>query len=273
MASRLIVIPARYGSTRLPGKPLAIIAGRTMLERVVAVGMAAANRAGADLAVATDDQRIEEAARALGVPAAMTDPEISSGSGRALAAARALGDRHEIIANLQGDAPFADPDHVAASLSALAEGDWDVATPVVRLDWAALDAFRQQKLATPASGTTAIADASGRALWFSKTVLPFMRHEKKLREGSDLSPVLRHVGIYAFRWSALERFEGTPSTRAETLEGLEQLRMLETGLKVRVVEVPQAHIESSGIDSAEDIARAEALIAAHGDPFIDWRQT
>jgi len=263
----LIVIPARFGSTRLPGKPLIEIAGRTLLERVVAIGRAAAAMAGnAELLVATDDARIEEHARAIGCAVAMTDPGITTGSGRAYAAATARRRQPAIVVNLQGDAPFISAETVSAVLTRLRASDCAVATPVVRLDWASLDALRQQKRVAPFSGTTCVCGADGRAFWFSKSIIPAIRDEKALRAANALSPVYRHLGLYAYRLDALERFEQTPPTPYEQAEGLEQLRFLESGSDIVTIEVALPRYAISGIDTGEDVDLAERLIAELGDP-------
>lgn len=268
----LIVIPARYGSTRLPGKPLHPIAGRLLLERVAALAMEAAARLGdVDVVVATDDERILSAANTLGLDAVMTSPDISSGSGRALAAMQVSGRRPDFVVNLQGDAPFTAPEHIVRILEHARQAGADVATPVVQLDWARLDALREHKKTTPASGTTCIRDSAGRALWFSKQVLPFLRKEKELREAGPLSPVLQHIGLYCYRRDALEAFEAAPQSHYEVLEGLEQLRLIEIGLRIDAVLVAPARITMSGVDSPADAERAERLIAEYGDPFRDWR--
>lgn len=267
-ANDLIVVPARYGSTRLPGKPLLPIAGHTLLERVVAVARRAATFAGrCDVVVATDDARIVAHAEALGCDAVMTSPAISSGSGRACAAALQRPVRPGIVVNLQGDAPFIPPDLIAALIAAAREDDSACVTPVVQLDWAALDAMRAHKLCSPFSGTTCIRDAGGRALWFSKAVIPAIRDEAALRGQDARSPVFRHLGLYAYRLAALERFEATPPTMYERLEGLEQLRFLEMGLAIRTIAVAPPLHAMSGIDTIEDVALAEELIRRFGDPF------
>jgi len=270
--SELIVIPARWGSTRLTGKPLHPIAGRMLLERAAAIAMMAARELGdADVLVATDDTRILDAANTLGLHAVLTSPDITSGSGRALAALRATGKAYDLVVNLQGDAPFTAPVHIVEIVRAARANGADVTTPVVQLDWARLDALRAHKLPTPASGTTCIRAADGRALWFSKAVLPFIRKEAELRDKLPLSPVLQHIGLYCYRPDALAAFEATEPLHYEVLEGLEQLRLLELGLDIRAVIVEPARITMSGVDSPSDVERAERLIAEHGDPFVDWR--
>lgn len=264
----LIVVPARYGSQRLPGKPLIPIAGRTLLERVVAVARAAASLAGdCEVVVATDDRRILDHAAGLGCAAMMTAREIGSGSGRALAAAQARSPQPAIVVNLQGDAPFIPPALVAELVHVQRANGTDCVTPVTRLDWPALDAMREHKRTAPFSGTTCVRAADGRALWFSKVILPAIRDEARLRAEEPLSPVYRHLGLYAYRLEALARFEATPPTPYEQWEGLEQLRLIETGLTIRTMEVAPPLHAMSGIDTAADVALAEALIARWGDPY------
>ncbi len=265
--SVLIVAPARYGSTRFPGKPLALIAGRTMLDRV-AVRASAAARAinGAHFVVATDDERIISHCAKAGIPAVMTDPALASGSDRAFAAAEAAAERPEFIINLQGDAPFTPVEHITAVIRALENSEADAATPCVQLDWAGLDALRKAKEITPFSGTTCLIGPDQNALWFSKSILPAIRDEAALRHGGGLSPVFRHIGLYGFRYDALKQFTQLPPSKYEKLEGLEQLRLIENGMRIRCELVEAAPVSSSGIDTPEDIARAEMLIAEHGDP-------
>jgi 3-deoxy-manno-octulosonate cytidylyltransferase (CMP-KDO synthetase) len=264
----LIVIPARYGSQRLPGKPLLPIAGRTLLERVIDIARRAASDLGdVDLLVATDDARIAAHAEALGCAVAMTANDISSGTGRALAAAQQRTVRPGVVLNLQGDAPFVPAPAIVALMRAARETDAAVATAVVPLGWDALDALRSHKLASPFSGTTCIRGDDGRALWFSKAIVPAIRDEARLRTAVPLSPVLRHLGLYAYRMAALEAFEAAPPSRYEQLEGLEQLRFLELGLSIAAIDVDQGRFSMSGIDTADDVRLAERLIAELGDPF------
>lgn len=264
----LIVIPARFGSKRLPGKPLIDIAGHTLLERVVRVARNAADLAGnCDVVVATDDTQIAAHAEMLGCDAVMTSPDISSGSGRACAAAQ-LRDRHpEVVVNLQGDAPFIPAAMVASLVEAARSSDAACVTPVVRLDWQALDAMREHKARSPFSGTCCVRRQDGRALWFSKTILPAIRDEIALRKTEATSPVFRHLGLYAYRLDALKRFDAAPPSRYEVLEGLEQLRFLEMGLAIQTVEMAPPSHAMSGIDTMDDVAVAEKLIARLGDPY------
>jgi 3-deoxy-manno-octulosonate cytidylyltransferase (CMP-KDO synthetase) len=217
------------------------------------------------LVVATDDAEIADHARAVDCPAVMTDSAIATGSGRALAAALAQSQIPAFVVNLQGDSPFQPHGALTAVIAALRDGA-EVATPVIGLDWSALDALRDHKIRSPFSGTTCARGVDGRALWFSKAIIPAIRGEEALRVTEARSPIWRHVGLYGYRLEALRRFEATAPTMLETLEGLEQLRLLELGIPVTTVEVQPATFDSSGIDTEADIARVEALIAAHGDP-------
>lgn len=218
-----------------------------------------------DLIVATDDLEIAHHARAAGCEAAMTDSAIATGSGRALAAARQRAKPPRFVVNLQGDSPFQPTGALRSVMAALQSGA-EVATPVIALDWAALDALRDHKARSPFSGTTCARAPDGRALWFSKNIIPAIRGEEALRTARTFSPVWRHVGLYGYTFDALTRFEATPPTALENLEGLEQLRLLELGIPVTTVPVDPPLFDSSGIDTEADIARVEALIARYGDP-------
>ncbi|WP_236554855.1 manno-octulosonate cytidylyltransferase [Novosphingobium sp. 9U] len=268
MTRDLIVVPARFRSTRLPGKPLLQIAGRTLLERVVAIARTTAEQAGnCDVVVATDDARIAEHAQALGAEVALTEAALDSGSARAYAAACARPSAPALVINLQGDAPFVPPAVVAGLVATLRSSGADVATPVYQLTWDRLDRLRQHKQTSPFSGTTCVRDEGGRALWFSKAILPAIRDEAALREAGTLSPVWQHLGLYGYRLGALAWFAAAPQSRYEKLEGLEQLRFLEGGKTIATIEVEQPVHAMSGIDTPADLALAEAAIARLGDPF------
>ena len=265
----LIVIPSRYGSTRFPGKPLAEIAGQTMLQRVAAQARAAAAVIpDCAFVVATDDGRIADHCTAIDAPFVMTDPARKSGSDRAKEAADKFAPECDFVINLQGDAPFTPVQYLTETANALAAGRGDVATPCIHLDWAALDALREAKRRSPTSGTTCIIAADGNAIWFSKTIIPAMRDEAAMRKTTSHSPVYRHVGLYGFTRAALQRFTETPPSFYEVIEGLEQLRMLENGMSVHCVIVKPQRISTGGIDTPGDLERLNALIAAHGDPGV-----
>ncbi len=258
-----IAIPARYGSTRFPGKPLAKIGGQSMLSRVVALARdVAESLEGVDVFVTTEDQRIADHAGEIGVECVMTPDDCPTGSDRVLAALKLRGDLPDFVLNLQGDAPFTPPQALKAILEAFkANPEAQVVTPVHRLRWDDLDRLREAKKATPFSGTTAVIDGDGRALWFSKNILPAIRKEDELRGAGELSPVYQHMGLYGYRCDILERFCALPQGVYEKLEGLEQLRMIENGIVVSTVEIAlDAGQMQSGIDTPEDLVRAEALL-------------
>lgn len=261
----LIVIPARFESKRFPGKPLHRIHGVSMLARTADVARRAGSATGARVVIATDDSRIADHASELGLEAVMTDPALPSGTDRARAAADLVAPDADFIVNFQGDAPFTPPAHIAALIENASRAD--VVTPVVRLSWEGLDDIRERKKTTPFSGTTCIRAENGRAIWFSKMVLPAIREEAKLRASGLQSPVFQHIGLYGYSRAALARIAGLPASRYETLEGLEQLRFLENGLTVFAVEVEAPDLAISGIDTPEDAALAEELIRRHGDPY------
>lgn len=269
----LIIIPARYGSTRLPGKPLAKIAGKTLLERVVEIARAAkSDNPLIHITVATDDKRIGAHADELNVDWVMTSEACPTGTDRALEAAEQIDFDAEFIINLQGDAPLTPPDFVSSMIAAFQkakDGDQpsDVVTPAVQLTWDELDRLREQKEETPFSGTTATFNqTTGQAYWFSKQIIPAIRKEDSLRDASPLSPIWRHVGLYGYSRKMLETFVTLPKGEFEELEGLEQLRTLEHGYRIQCVPVDyQGRANASGVDSPQDIERVEALIAKHGE--------
>ena len=263
----LIVVPARFGSTRFPGKPLAEINGVSMVRRTADIAARACQDIdGSAYVVATDHEDILSHCRTHKIPTIMTSTDLQSGSDRAREAYRDFAPTAEIIANLQGDAPFTDVRHITDCVAALSDGI-DVATPYVQLSWDALDSLRKNKKTTPFSGTTLIHDPSSRALWFSKTIIPAMKHEAKLRQDTAISPVCRHIGLYVYTAKALERYTALPRSLYEKLEDLEQLRMIEAGFHITAVPVEPASISISGIDSPEDLMRANELLQALGDPF------
>lgn len=261
----VVVIPARYASQRFLGKPLHLINGVSMLARTVRAAQLAGQATGASVLVATDDDRIAAHAKEIGVASVMTDPDLPSGTDRCRAAAELAAPDADFIINLQGDAPFTPPEHVAALIANASKGD--VVTPVIQLSWDALDALRENKKTTPFSGTTCIRGPDGRALWFSKNILPAMRKEAQLRAAGELSPVLQHVGLYGYSRTALDRIAKLKQSRYEELEGLEQLRFLENGLLVYAVPVAASQLPSAGIDTLEDAQRATRVLQERGDPY------
>lgn len=259
-----LLIPARYGSTRFPGKPLAKIAGKTMLGRVVEIAKKCADKNGnIAAAVATEDERIANHCKEIDIPCVMTSDTCKTGSDRILEAAEKLGDFDYII-GLQGDAPFTPLEAPEKMIEAFQNNPGhEVVTPIVRLRWEELEALHEQKKQTPFSGTTVTIDTSGKALWFSKTILPAIRNTENLqKEDAIFSPVYQHIGLYGYRMDTLKRFVSLSQGHYEQLEGLEQLRLLENNISVQTVllDVP-AGLAQAGIDSPEDIERAERILA------------
>lgn len=235
-----------------------------MLSRVYDLAQkSAAGLDDAEIMIATEDQRIVDHAATFGAPAMITPDDCKTGSDRVLAAMRHMKKRPDFVINLQGDAPFTPPAVVRAMIDAWRGNPaLPVVTPVVRLRWSELDELRSNKKTTPFSGTTCVTDFRGRALWFSKNIIPAIRKEDR---GTEFSPVLQHIGLYGFRADVLEHFVTLPEGHYERLEGLEQLRLLENGVPVQTVLVNvDLGMAQAGIDSPEDVQRAEALLKRHG---------
>ncbi|HEU4383140.1 MAG TPA: 3-deoxy-manno-octulosonate cytidylyltransferase [Anaeromyxobacteraceae bacterium] len=235
-----VIIPARYGAQRFPGKPLADLAGRPMVAHVVERARRA--RGVDEVVVATDDQRIARAAEAAGARAVLTGPA-ETGTDRVAQAARALSPRPEIVVNLQGDEPLVEPEAVERLVAVMREGGVEMATLARPLQPDELSLPQVVKVVT---------DLSGDALYFSRAAIPH-------RRAGGVSPLARaHLGVYAFTAAALERFASLPPGRLEREEALEQLRALENGVKIRVVD---AAYRGFGVDTPEDLERARALLA------------
>lgn len=260
-----LLIPARYASQRFPGKPLAMLRGadgsaKTLIART---WEAALSVSGAEFrAIATDDDRIAAEAERIGAPVVMTSPDAANGTERCAEAAAKLPEAAEIVVNLQGDAPLTPPWFVEALISEmLSNPETAVATPVLRCDAASLMRFREDRRADRVGATTAVFDAQGRALYFSKEVIPFLPGPPP--PGKPV-PVFHHVGVYAYRRSALDRYMAAPSGPLERSEGLEQLRFLEAGVPIKCVEVDAQGAEFWELNNPEDVPTIEAVLAARG---------
>ena len=257
-----IIIPARYGSTRFPGKPLVEIAGQTMLSRVVNIAkQAAENIENVTIAVATEDERILKHAEEIGAKAVLTSDQCATGSDRVLEAVLKIAPDTDFVFGLQGDAPFTPVNAITEMIKAVKnKPDIEVITPVINLRWSELDALRKNKVQTPFSGTTAIINHAGRALWFSKNILPAIRKEETYRN-NEFSPVHQHIGLYGFQLKTLKKFVSLPQGKYEELEGLEQLRLLENDIPIQTITLDvKAGLAQAGIDSPEDIIRAEKIL-------------
>ena len=263
--SVLIVVPARYASSRYPGKPLATLTGATgetksLIQRS---WEAACQVAGVDrVVVATDDARIKSAAEAFGAEVVMTSESCGNGTERCAEALQNLGGGYDIIVNLQGDAPLTPHWFVEDLVKGLrADPEAEVATPVLRCEGRALNGFLQDRAAGRVGGTTAVFGTGGRALYFSKEVIPYTGQSY----GDDaLTPVFHHVGVYAYRPAALADYAGWDMGPLEALEGLEQLRFLERGRSVLCVEVEARGRQFWELNNPEDVPRIQTMMAEMG---------
>ena len=244
----IVAIPTRYGSSRLPGKPLRLIAGEPMVLHVVRRALAAGASA---VVVATDDERIAEVVRSAGVTVCMTRADHVSGTDRLAECAQQLAwAKDQIIVNLQGDEPFAPAEGIRAVAHTLAEAGTEMAT-----------------LATPINDcdtlfdpnvVKVVRDGNGLALYFSRAPMPWQRDRFAIdRTSPPAAGALRHIGIYAYRADFLQRFTELPMGELERLESLEQLRVLEAGYRIAVGISPV--LFPPGVDTEEDLARAQRL--------------
>ena len=259
--SVLLVIPARYESTRYPGKPLVTLTGatgerKTLIERA---WLAAQSVAGVDrIVVATDDRRIEQAAQGFGAEVVMTSTDCLNGTERCAETVEQLPVDYDIVVNLQGDAPLTPAWFIEDLINGLrADPAADIARPVRRGDGETLNALVQDRKAGRVGGTTAVFQAQGHALYFSKEVLPFTT-ETYSKEAE--TPVFHHVGVYAYRPPTLQAYPGWQIGPLETLEGLEQLRFLEQGRRVLCVEVEARSRQFWELNNPQDVARIEAMM-------------
>ena len=255
MAGFHVVIPARYASTRLPGKPLADIGGKPMVVRV----LEQARKAGPLSAwVATDDARVVDAVQAAGGDVLMTRADHPSGTDRLAEVVSARGwSEGEIVVNVQGDEPLIDPALIADVARALAESpDAAIATAAHPLHDAA-EFFNPNVVKV-------VCDAHDRALYFSRAPIPWARDDfARSREAIPAGlPVLRHVGIYAYRVDFLRRYAGLTPSPLENWEALEQLRALWHGYRIRVLPVERA--PAAGVDTPEDLERVRAAFDRAG---------
>lgn len=263
--SVLIVIPARYASTRYPGKPLVSLTGasgvaRSLIERS---WLAAKAVKGVDqIVVATDDARIKEASEAFGAEVVMTSSDCVNGTERCAETHAALGGGYDIVVNLQGDAPLTPHWFVEGLVEGLkASPEAEIATPVLRCDGATLNSFLADRKAGRVGGTTAVFAADNRAMYFSKEVVPFT---SQTYADADTTPVFHHVGVYAYRPAALAAYPSWPVGPLETLEGLEQLRFMENGRAVLCVEVEARDRAFWELNNPEDVPKIEAMMADMG---------
>lgn len=261
----LIVIPARYASTRYPGKPLVELTGasgeaKSLIRRSWDAAMQVK---GVDrVVVATDDDRIREAAEAFGAEVVMTSEACQNGTERCAEAFDTLGGGFDVVVNLQGDAPLTPPWFVEELIEGLKKSPVaEVATPVLKTEGEALNGFLDDRKAGRVGGTTAVFGIDHNALYFSKEVIPYTG---MTYGDEDETPVFHHVGVYAYRPSALAAYSRWNAGPLEKLEGLEQLRFLERGVHVLCVEVEGRGRKFWELNNPEDVPRIEAMLKGMG---------
>lgn len=238
------IIPARYASTRFPGKPLAMLGGKTVIERVYQQVSSVFD----EVCVATDDDRILQAVEAFGGKAVMTSPNHRSGTDRLQEAVEKTGTTADVVVNVQGDEPFIHPSQLRSLCQCFDNPATQIATLGKRFsDMEAVDSPNSPKI---------VVDNQGFALYFSRSVIPFVRG---VDHGEWLGhyPFLKHIGLYAYRREVLREVTLLPPSSLELAESLEQLRWLQNGYRIRVAETD---IETVGIDTPEDLARAECYL-------------
>ncbi len=238
------IIPARYASSRFPGKPLADMDGKPMIQHVYERVLPALD----ETWVATDDERIVEAVRAFGGKAVMTSPGHRSGTDRCYEAYRKVGRGYDVVVNIQGDEPFIHPEQIETIKDCFADGRVGIATLV--MPFSPDDDF-ESALANPNSPKVAVSKQM-EALYFSRSVIPYVRG-KRPAEWLSAHPFYKHVGMYAYRADILAEITALPQSPLELAESLEQLRWLENGYKIKVGITRQ---ETIGIDTPEDLSRA-----------------
>lgn len=238
------IIPARYASTRFPGKPLAVLGGKTVIQRVYEQATSVLDEAW----VATDDDRIYQAVEAFGGRAVMTRPDHKSGTDRIEEAAEKIGTDADVIINIQGDEPFIQPSQINTLMQLFDNTDTQIGTLGKK--------FESTEAAKSPNSPKIVTDLQGFALYFSRSVIPFVRGIEQ-EEWMTHFPYLKHLGLYAYRREVLREVTQLPQSPLELAESLEQLRWLENGYRIRV---GLTDVETVGIDTPEDLQRAEEFI-------------
>ncbi len=251
----VVAIPARYASSRLPGKPLLDLGGRTMVERVVERALAAG---ASDVVVATDDQRIADALASSGVSVQMTRVDHASGTERLAEVARLRGwDAQTVVVNLQGDEPLAPVSGIRAAAEALLASDAPMATLATPISSA------EELFLT--SAVKVVRNSRGAAQYFSRAPIPWARDAFAVSRDQlpDTGAWLRHIGIYAYRAGFLQTYISLAPCAAEQLESLEQLRVLDAGYAIQVGLAPEPF--PAGVDTPEDLARVRAWFVSRAE--------
>lgn len=242
------IIPARYASTRFPGKPLALLGGKTVIQRVYEQATSVLDEAW----VATDDERILHAVEQFGGRAVMTRTDHKSGTDRIEEAVEKIGTTADVIINIQGDEPFVQ----RSQLETIMHLFDDEATQIGTIG----KPFETMEAAENPNSPKIVCDVRGYALYFSRSVIPFVRGKERA-EWLASFPFLKHLGLYAYRREVLREITQLPQSPLELAESLEQLRWLQNGYRIKV---GLTSVETVGIDTPEDLARAEAFLATVG---------
>ena len=258
----VIIIPARYGSRRYPGKPLVPLRTREGKKSLIQLSWEAANKVSgiSEIYVATDDKRIEEHAVAFGAKVIRTSSKCKNGTERCAEAVSNARLEAEIIVNFQGDAPLTPSWFVEEIIAGLkTDKSTDMATPVLRLDRKSYNLFFEDRKSDRVGGTTVVFDKDMYALYFSKELIPFFEISKI--EQDKPIPCYHHVGVYAYRKNILREYLSWPESNLEQLEGLEQLRFLSENKKVKCVEVSSRGNVFWELNNPEDVQRIEKVIS------------
>lgn len=235
------IIPARYSSSRFPGKPLAILGGKPVIEHVYRQVSSVME----DVFVATDDQRIYDAVEAFGGKAIMTRSDHKSGTDRICEALEKVGGSFDVVINIQGDEPFIQKSQLETVMQCFDDPRTQIATLG--------KPFESMEAVENPNSPKIVLDNDGYALYFSRSVIPFVRG-KEHEEWLSHFPYLKHIGLYAYRTEVLREISKLPQSTLELAESLEQLRWLQNGYKIKV---GLTDVETIGIDTPEDLQRAE----------------
>lgn len=254
-----IIIPARYDSSRFPGKPLAKIHGVTMIERVWRIARRCQHAP--LVAIATDSDIIAEHAKGFGAEVIMTSPACQTGTDRVAEACEQFANDNLAIISLQGDAVLTPPWVLDQMIEAMqSDENVPMVTPAIKLQGQALKDFFQHKKVSPTSGTTVVFDKHFNALYFSKQPIPY------LYQPNDPGAFLyRHIGLYGYRYEILKQLQALPQSPIEKLEKLEQLRALENGIAIRIVRVDYQGRTHGSVDTPHDVAVIESIIEKEGE--------
>ncbi len=244
------IIPARYASTRFPGKPLAVLGGQYVIERVYRQVASVLD----NVYVATDDKRIYDAVEAFGGRAVMTSPNHKSGTDRIEEAMKKISGDYDVVVNVQGDEPFIHRSQIETICHCFDDVETQIATlgkPFCG-DMAAISNPNSPKI---------VVSNNGYAMYFSRSVIPFVRGKER-EEWPLAYPFMKHIGLYAYRRNVLAEITSLPQSSLEIAESLEQLRWLQNGYRIKV---GLTNIETVGIDTPEDLKRAEQLFGGEAE--------